>query len=122
MIGPAPRPPRRRVVLAERRGARRVRTRVEVAEQTEIGEALIGGLIRAQLGLALSCGLVIALLLAALPLLFGVTAVAETVVLGIRLPWLVLGGAAYPLLWLTGRVYLRLSERNENDFLELTGD
>ncbi|GGL04154.1 hypothetical protein [Nocardia jinanensis] len=122
MIGPAPRPPRRRVVLAERRGARRVRTRVEVAEQTEIGEALINGLIRAQLGLALSCGLVIALLLAALPLLFGVTAVAETVVLGIRLPWLVLGGAAYPLLWLTGRVYLRLSERNENDFLELTGD
>lgn len=122
MIGPPPKPPRRRVVLAERRGARRIRTRVEVAEQTEIGAALIGGLIRAQLGSALSCGLVIVLVLAALPLLFGVTAVAETVVFGIRLPWLVLGGATYPLLWLTGRVYLRLSERNENDFLELTGD
>ncbi|WP_328392227.1 hypothetical protein [Nocardia sp. NBC_00416] len=122
MIGPAPRPPRRRVVLAERRGARRVRTRVEVAEQTEIGAALIGGLVRAQLGLALSCGLALALVFAALPLLFRVTAIAETVVLGIRLPWLLLGGAAYPVLWLSGRVYLRLAERNENDFLELTGD
>lgn len=122
MIGPPPRGPRERVVLAERRGARRVRTQVEVAEQTEIGAALIGGLIRAQLGLALSCALVMALLLAALPLLFRVSAVAETVVLGIRLPWLLLGGAAYPVLWLTGRIYVRLAERNENDFLELTGD
>lgn len=122
MIGPPPRGPRERVVLAERRGARRVRTRVEVAEQTEIGAALIGGLIRAQLGLAASCALAIVALLAALPLLFGVPAVAETVVLGIRLPWLVLGGAAAPLLWLTGRVYVRLAERNEHDFLELTRD
>lgn len=122
MIGPPPKGPRERVVLAERRGARRVRTRVEVAEQTEIGAALIGGLIRAQLGLALSCAAVMGLLLAALPLLFGVAAIAETVVLGIRLPWLVLGAAAYPLLWLTGRVYVRLAERNELDFLDLTGD
>ncbi|MFI5716669.1 hypothetical protein [Nocardia sp. NPDC051750] len=122
MIGPPPKPPRERVVLAERRGARRVRTRVEVAEQTEIGVALIGGLIRAQLGLALSCALVMTLILAALPLLFRVTAVAETVVLGIRLPWLLLGGAAYPLLWLTGRIYVRLADRNEHDFLDLTGD
>ncbi|MEU1982658.1 hypothetical protein [Nocardia sp. NPDC019395] len=122
MIGPPPKPPRERVVLAERRGARRVRTRVEVAEQTEIGAALIGGLIRAQLGLALSCALAMTLILAALPLLFRVTAVAETVVFGIRLPWLVLGAAAYPLLWLTGRIYVRLAERNEHDFLDLTGD
>ncbi|NEW29448.1 hypothetical protein [Nocardia cyriacigeorgica] len=122
MTGPQPRPPRERVVLAERRGARRVHTRMEVAEQTEIGAAMIGGLIRAQLGLALRLALVTVAVLGALPLLFGVESVAEAAVLGIRLPWLLLGAAAYPALYGIGRLYLRLAERNEHDFLELAED
>lgn len=118
----APRPARQRVVLAERRGARRVRTRMEVAEQTEIGAALIGGLIRAQLGLALRIGLVVVLVLGALPMLFAAGAPAGVTVAGVRLPWLLLGVVAYPLLYGAGRLYRRLAERNEQDFLELAGD
>ncbi|TLF81060.1 hypothetical protein [Nocardia cyriacigeorgica] len=122
MTGPQPRPPRERVVLAERRGARRVHTRMEVAEQTEIGAALIGGLIRAQLGLALRLALVTVAVLGALPLLFGIESLARADVLGIRLPWLLLGVAAFPALYGIGGLYLRLAERNEHDFLELAED
>ncbi|WP_406237916.1 hypothetical protein [Nocardia sp. NBC_01009] len=122
MTGPQQRPTRQRVVLAERRGARRVRTRVEVAEQTEIGAAMIGGLIRAQLGLALRLGLVTVLVLCSLPLLFHIAAVGSFVVFGIRLPWLLLGIAVYPLLYAVGRLYVRLAERNEQDFLELADE
>lgn len=121
MTGPQ-RPARERVVLAERRGARRVRARAELAEQTEIGEALIGGLIRAQLGLALRFALVAVVTFGALPLLFGVTALGEAVVFGVRLPWLLLGFAVYPALYLVARLYVRLAERNEEDFLDVTGD
>ncbi|MGO4618259.1 hypothetical protein AB4305_33085 [Nocardia sp. 2YAB30] len=121
MTGPQ-RPVRQRVVLSQRRGARRVRTRVEVAEQTGIGEALIGGLIRAQLGLALRLGLVTVAVLCALPVLFQIGPVGSVVVLGVRLPWLLLGGAVYPLLFLIGRSYVRQAERNEQDFLELAED
>ena len=52
--------PRQRVVLALRRGARIVRTRVEVQEQTEVGDAFVRGLVRAQLGLALRLAAVVA--------------------------------------------------------------
>ncbi|WP_069167079.1 hypothetical protein [Nocardia altamirensis] len=121
MTGPQ-RPVRQRVVLSERRGARRVRTRMEVVEQTEIGAALIEGLIRAQLGLALRFGFVTIVVLCSLPVLFGIGSVGSVVVLGIRLPWLLLGIAVYPLLYLVGRVYVRLAERNEQDFLDLAED
>jgi hypothetical protein len=119
---PQQRPTRQRVVLAERRGARRVRTRTEVVEQTEIGEALIGGLIRAQLGLAVRAGLVMVLVLCSLPVLFRLGSVGSFVLLGVRLPWLLLGVAVYPVLYGVGRLYVRLAERNEQDFLELAED
>ncbi|RDI44971.1 hypothetical protein [Nocardia mexicana] len=122
MTGPGHRPARQRVVLAERRGARRVRTRVEVAEQTEIGAALISGLVRAQLGLALRTGLVTVLILGSLPLLMRIGSLGSMVVLGVRLPWLLLGVAAYPLLFVVGWIYIRSAERNEKDFLELAED
>ncbi|MEU7634371.1 hypothetical protein AB0C34_31110 [Nocardia sp. NPDC049220] len=121
MTGPQ-RPPRQRVVLSQRRGARRVRTRVEVAEQTEIGAALIGGLIRAQLGLALRLGLVTVAVLGVLPVLFQVGTIGTVAVAGVRLPWVLLGGAVYPLLLVVGRSYVRQAERNEQDFLELAED
>ncbi|GAB4587443.1 hypothetical protein Ntsu_52750 [Nocardia sp. IFM 10818] len=113
--------PRERVVLAERRGARMVRTRVEVAEQTEVGAVLIGGLIRAQFGLAVRLAVVTVIVLGALPLLFS-TGLGSAEVAGVRVPWVLLGVAAYPLLFGIGRIYVRLSDRNEHDFGELTGD
>ncbi|MFI9510857.1 hypothetical protein [Nocardia sp. NPDC052566] len=121
MTGPA-RPARQRVVLAERRGARRVRTRVEVAEQTEFGEAMIGGLIRAQLGLATRAGLLVVLVLCSLPVLFGIDSLGTMTLLGIRLPWLLLGVAVYPVLYGAGLIYVRLAERNEQDFLDVAED
>ncbi len=98
-----------------------VRTRVEVQEQTEVGAALIGGLIRAQFGVAVRLGLVTVAALGALPLLF-LGPLGTATLAGVRVPWLLLGVLVYPLLYGVGRVYVRLSERNEQDFGELTGD
>lgn len=115
------RPTRVRVVLAEAaRQAGQDRTRADLAEQTRVGEALVRGLIRAQLALALRLAVVVAVGLGALPLVFvAVPAVSEVTLLGIRLPWLLLGVAAYPFLVVVGWTYVRLSERNEQDFTAL---
>lgn len=116
-------PQRERVVLAARRGARMVRTRVEVQQQTEVGDAMVRGLVRAQLGLALRFALATVCLLGAIPVLFHVVpAAAEATVFGIRLPWIVLGIVVYPLLLGIGWIYVRLAERNEQDFTDLTDD
>ncbi|ASR01489.1 hypothetical protein [Gordonia rubripertincta] len=116
-------PQRERVVLASRRGARMVRTRVEVQEQTEVGDALVRGLMRAQLGLALRLGGSLLVVVVAIPLLAVLfPSVAETTVLGIRITWLVLGLLAYPVLYLTGLLYVRLAEHAERDFMSLVDD
>jgi hypothetical protein len=116
-------PPRRtRVVLADvvRQPAPVDRTRAELAEQTQVGEALVRGLVRAQLALALRLSVVVAIGLGALPLLF---AVAPTVggakLFGVNLPWLLLGVAAFPFLVAVGWAYVHLAERNEQDFTAL---
>ncbi|MCX5045784.1 hypothetical protein OG921_21695 [Aldersonia sp. NBC_00410] len=123
MTAPGARPPRRRVVLSERRGARMVRTRVEVQEQTAVGEALIRGLMRAQLGLAIRVVVVIVLLVGSIPLLcFTFPAFGAASVWGVRLPWLFLGALVYPLLYVVGKVYVRLAERNEQEFTDVLED
>lgn len=110
-----------RVVLAEVASpAGQDRTRAELAEHTRVGEALIRGLIRAQLALALRLAVVVVVGLGTLPLLFAAApAVSEAKVFGIYLPWLLLGVAAYPFLLLVGWAHVRLSERNEQDFTAL---
>ena len=119
------RPPERvRVVLgdvARQQAARRGgQMRAELEEQSGVGEALVRGLMRAQLGLALRLALVVAVGLGGLPLLF---AVAPTVAglrpFGIALPWVLLGVAAYPFLFAVGATYVWLSERTEREFAEL---
>ncbi|MFZ2178747.1 MAG: hypothetical protein WAW17_32900 [Rhodococcus sp. (in: high G+C Gram-positive bacteria)] len=115
-------PERVRVVLAQRRGARVVRTRVEVQEQTEVGEAMIRGLVRTQLGLAIRLALLAVVLLCSIPLLFLFPAFSEVSILGIRLPWLVLGVLVYPVLLLIGWIYIRQAERNEQEFADLVDD
>lgn len=126
MTGPAepgPPRPRERVVLAHRRGARTVRTRVEVQEQTEVGEAMIRALVRAQLGLALRVAAAVVLVACAVPLLLvAFPALGDLTVLGVRLSWLILGVAAYPALYVAGRIYIRLAERTEQEFVDLTDD
>ncbi|NUT53342.1 MAG: hypothetical protein HOV94_39565 [Saccharothrix sp.] len=110
---------RRRVVLADPRGRGRVlRTIIELEEQTSVGEKLIRDLIRTQLrtGLALGGGTLV--LLASLPLVFYLMPwVSEVQVLGVRLPWLLLGLLPFPLCYAVGYAYRRLAERHEQDFV-----
>ena len=116
-------PPRERVVLAHRRGARMVRTRIEVQEQTEVGDALVRGLVRAQLGLALRLSAVVMFAVIVIPVggsLF--PELAALSVLGIRLNWLVLAVLMYSLLYGVGRLYVRLAEQSERDFIRAVDD
>lgn len=116
-------PSRERVVLAQRRGARMVRTRVEVQEQTGVGDALVRGLVRAQLGLALRIAVSVTALIVAIPLVGTIVpALTEVTLFGIRLHWLVLGALLYPLLYGAGRLYVHLSEQAERDFLGVVDD
>ncbi|MFY1697164.1 hypothetical protein [Solwaraspora sp. WMMA2101] len=115
-------PPRRvRVVLGEvsRRGdADRLRT--DLTEQSQVGEALVRGLVRAQLALAVRLSAVVAIALGALPLLFSLApAFGGLKVAGVNLAWLLLGVAAFPFLVVVGLAYVHLAERNEQDFVAL---
>ncbi|GAA5189332.1 hypothetical protein GCM10023322_41990 [Rugosimonospora acidiphila] len=118
---PAEPPKRVRVVLADAAPPRGGdHTRTELEEQTGIGEALVKGLVRTQLSLALRCAAVVAVGLGSLPLLFTVApSVAGTRPFGVVLPWLLLGVAAYPFLFGVGWAYTHLVERNERDFTDL---
>lgn len=116
-------PRRERVVLSQRRGARPVRTRVEVTEQTDVGEHLVRELVRAQLGLALRIGLSTLALFVAIPLIgFAVDGYASASLFGISLNWIVLALLPYPILYIAGRVYIRLAEQAERDFMRLMDD
>jgi len=110
---------RTRVVLGEAAARRPAAdpARADLAEQTPVGEALVKGLMRAQLALALRLALVVAAGLGALPLLFAVApAVGRAKLLGVNLPWLLLGLLSYPFLVGVGWAYVHWAERNEQDF------
>lgn len=117
------RPQRERVVLAHRRGTRMVHTRVEVQEQTEVGDALVRGLVRAQLGLALRLAAVLGGGMAALPLLNNAfPELAAVTVFGMRLNWLILAVLVYPMMYGVGRLFIRLAEQGERDFMGVVDD
>lgn len=121
VTAPADPPERVRVVLADVARPRPAgHTRTELAEQSQIGEALVRGLVRTQLALALRLAAVVAVGLGGLPLLFAVApAVARARPFGIALPWLLLGLVAYPFLAAAGWAYVHLAERTERDFTAL---
>lgn len=116
--------PRRVRVVSPRaqatRAAARRAVRHDIDEQTDVGEVYMRSLVRAQLRLALAVCLAALGILGGLPLLFAWDGDLPRVhVLGVPLPWLLLGVLVYPLLVLGGWVYVRLAERNERDFAEL---
>lgn len=112
---------RERVVLAERRSSRRVvRTLAEVEEQTGVGEVLVRQLVRAQLTLAMRLMALTVVVLASIPLAFLLAPSLGTVsILGLRLPWLLLGLAVYPFLITVAWSYNRSADRNEQEFTEM---
>jgi hypothetical protein len=124
VTGPERLPPQRvRVVLADgrsRRGPVRTPARRELEDETGIGDALVRGLVRTQLALALRLSVFVGLVVGLLPLLFAlIPGLAQVRVVGIALPWLLLGVLAYPFLLAVGWIHVRAAERNERDFTEL---
>lgn len=118
-VGSGP-PERVRVVLAGKRRVGADAARREIEEQTQVGDVLVGGLIRAQLGLAVRLSLVVAAVFGVVPLVFALAPrLARTRVLGLELPWLLLGVLSYPVIVGIAVVYIRLAEQNEDDFAEL---
>lgn len=115
-----PDPPERvRIDLAARRRVRLDRPLREIEEQTRVGEVLVQSLIRAQLAVALRLSAVVVVLLGGLPVLFALApGLAQVEVLGLRLPWLLLGVLAYPFLCAVGWVHVRQAERNEQDLTD----
>ncbi|GAB7049178.1 hypothetical protein [Catenuloplanes indicus] len=115
------RPARVRVVLAEVGRPRAAdRARIDLAEQNQVGEALLRGLIRAQFALAVRLAVVVVIGLGGLPLLFAIAPSVTTVkILGVNLPWLLLGGVSFPFLLAVGWTYVHLAERNDQDFTAL---
>ncbi len=115
--------PRRVIVTGPRTAAARGLTQRGVRdldEQTTVGEVYLRSLIRTQLRLALTVCATVLLIGGGLPLLFAWWPEARSVrILGLGLPWLVLGVLAYPALVAGGWAYVRAAERNERRFAEL---
>jgi len=110
-----------RVVLADAsRAPRTGHTRIELEEQSPVGEALVRGLVRAQLAVAMRLAGVVAVGLGGLPLVFALAPkLGQFRLFGITLPWLLLAVVAYPFLFLVGAAYVYLAERNEQEFTDL---
>ena len=109
-----------RVVLAERRRSKRVvRTLAEAEELSAPGEDLMRRLVRDQLNLAIRLALLTVVVLGSLPLAFAlVPSLGAVEVLGLRLPWLLLGVAVYPFLLAVAWSYNRNAEHYEREFAE----
>ena len=113
-----------RVVLAERKGvARPVRTVVDIQEGTGVGELLRSNLIGSQLAVALRFAIGAGLTLGLLPLLFAMFPELGLIdILGLRLPWLLLGFLVYPFLLGLGWWHTRTAERVEQEFADHVQD
>jgi hypothetical protein len=94
--------------------------RAPPATQAAVEDVLLRGLVRAQLALALRLAFVVLAGLGSLPLLFTLAPnFGEVTIAGFRLPWLLLGVAAYPFLIGVGVTFVRFAGRNEQDFTAL---
>jgi hypothetical protein len=116
---------RERIVLAQRRNSRRVvRTLAELEDRTSVGltsvgEALVRQLVRVQLMLSIRLMLLTVVVLVSIPLAFLLVPwLGTTDVLGLRLPWLLLGLAVYPFFVVVAWSYNRSADRNEQAFAE----
>jgi hypothetical protein len=118
------RPPRRVTVTHPRtaaaRSSQRRGVRRDVRDQTELGVTMIRSLRRAQLRLALVVGLGVAVVLGAIPLVFLASPVVrEARIGGLAVGWLLLGVLVFPTICTVGWAYVRASERDEDDFVDL---
>jgi hypothetical protein len=101
------------------RSRRRRSNAAEIDALTRLGEVYVRSLMRAQLRLAGYVVLVLAASVGLLPLLFRILPVSRLHLLGVPLPWLLLGVLVYPWLLLLAWWYVRRAERNETAFVDL---
>jgi uncharacterized membrane protein (DUF485 family) len=120
--------PVRRVRITHQRteASRRVPSRPpsrEIDEQTQVGAVYMDSLIRSQRRLAVVVCMTITVLLVGTALLGAfVPQFAQVHLLGVPLPWVVLGVLIYPALIGLAAYTVRQSERNERAFTELVRD
>lgn len=122
--GEGPGAGRVRVVLSERRStAQSSRGLSDVQDPGAVGTLLRNSLVRTQLLLALRVSVVALIGLGVLPALFiAVPVIGQVEVLGIRLPWLLLGVLVYPFLLGLGWWYVSSAEAAEQDFADDVAD
>lgn len=127
------RPPRRVRVTRSvpyRAAQEKPQARTSATENTDDAEAdpVVGvydaDLRRTVLRWAAAVLAVVAIPLFGLPLvLLAVPGLASSDIAGIPVPWLLLGIAVYPLVWLASRWFVAGAERTERDYVEgLGGD
>lgn len=126
MTTPAGRPAKRVRVTGPRGRstplARGWRVSSDVDQQSEVAEVFVASLVRTQLRLGLAIVLAFGAAVAFLPLAFYFSPGLDQLSwLGIRLPWWLLALAPYPLMIVSGWVYVRAAERAERDFTDLVG-
>ena len=115
-------PPTRVRVTGPPRSRNHAQRPVDLDTGSALSEVYLDSLLAAQLRLAGRILLLLGLTVASLPLVFFVLpGLAEEELAGIPLPWLMLGLGVYPLLILLGWRYVVRAERNERDFVDLTG-
>ncbi|MBN9759491.1 hypothetical protein DMP14_29575 [Pseudonocardia sp. Ae707_Ps2] len=112
------------MVLSERRSpAQSSRGLSDVQDPGAVGTLLRNSLVRTQLLLALRVSVVALIGLGVLPALFiAVPVLGQIEVLGIRLPWLLLGVLVYPFLLGLGWWYVSSAEAAEQDFADDVAD
>lgn len=120
-----PKPPQRvRVTGPPRRsGPSRAPGAAEIDQQSPLGAILIDSLVASQRRLAAGVLAVVCVGLGVLPLLFRVVpGLADLRVLGLPLPYLVLGVLVHPLLVTLAVFFVRRAEENERAFRDLVDD
>lgn len=99
-------------------GRRRITS--DIDEQTSVGDVYVRALVRTQARLALSALVGVGVVLGGLPLLLTTDpALARAHLLGIGLPWVLMGAGIPLLLVAVGWWYVRAVEHAEREFVEL---
>jgi hypothetical protein len=94
----------------------------EIDAQSPVGEIYMRSLMRSQLRLALVVVLLLGLGVGSLPLLFELSPrLRRADLVGVPVPWLVLGFGVYPVLIGLAWFYVRRAERNEEAFRDMVG-
>lgn len=92
----------------------------EIDEDTGVGEVYMRSLIRSQLRAALTVVSTLVLTIGSLPILFLLApGLSRIDLVGVPLPWVILGVGVYPVVLLVGWLYVRQVERSEQLFTAL---